>query len=130
MSTEVATTQPVDPLKSVASAMATAAEAVRDGASDATSRVQKLGPATTQFVSRVTYSGFYFLSYGIVFPTLLVTNYVPGMHPVANGLTDGAVAASDYVKEMRAKRATKSDSSADADAEEVAEQGADAMDNA
>jgi len=92
-----------DPLKSVASAMATAAEAVRDGAGDALAKVKQAVPATTQAVSRFVYSSFYYVSYGVVFPTMLVTNFVPGLGPVAAGLEDGAKAASDVLHEMKEK---------------------------
>ena len=63
-----------DPLKSVATAMAKAAEAVRDGASDAAAKVQTALPATGKFISRFVYSSCYFASYGVVFPTLFVAN--------------------------------------------------------
>jgi len=99
--------QPVDPLKSVAAAMANAADAVRDGASDAAARVQKAIPAANEFVGRCVYSSCYFLSYGVVFPTMFVANFVPGMSSVAAGLTDGAAAANDYVHELRSKTCAK-----------------------
>lgn len=109
MTTEHA--QPVepgqDPLKCVAAAMATAAEAVRDGASDAAARVQKALPATGEFVSRFVYSSCYFVSYGVVFPAMFVANVVPGGGPIASGLLDGANAANDYVREMRAQSAER-----------------------
>lgn len=99
--------QPVDstndPLKSVAAAMATAAEAVRDGASDAAARVQQVMPATSQFVSRFVYSSCYFVSYGVVFPTMFVASYVPGGAPIASGLLDGANAANDLIADMKEK---------------------------
>jgi hypothetical protein len=96
-----------DPLKSVAAAMATAAEAVRDGASDAAARVQQVLPATGQFVSRFVYSTCYFASYGVVFPTMLAANYIPGGTPLASGLLDGANAANDLVHEMKEKAAAR-----------------------
>jgi hypothetical protein len=94
-----------DPLKSVATAMATAAEAMRDGAGDAVARVKQVVPATTQAVSKFVYSGFYYAAYGVVFPTMFVTNFVPGMGPIAAGLEDGARAASDVLHGMKEKRA-------------------------
>ena len=58
MTTEAvnATNPTSDPLKSVATAMANAAEAVRDGASDAAAKVQSAIPVTGEFVSRFIYS--------------------------------------------------------------------------
>jgi len=92
-----------DPLKSVAAAMQTAAEAVRDGASDAAARVQSALPATGQFVSRFVYSSCYFVSYGVVFPTMFVASYIPGGGTVATGLLDGANAANDLIADMKEK---------------------------
>jgi hypothetical protein len=85
--------------------MATAAEAMRDGAGDAMAKVKQVVPATTQTISRFVYSSFYYVSYGVVFPTMLVTNFVPGLGPVAAGLEDGARAAQDVLQEMKEKRA-------------------------
>jgi hypothetical protein len=106
-----ANVQPVqtanDPLKSMATAMATAAEAVRDGASDALAKAKQAVPVTGEYVSRFVYSSFYYVSYGVVFPTLLVTNYLPGCGPIANGLVDGANAANDVIIEMKEKAAAR-----------------------
>src|SRR6516162_5750743 len=125
MTTEAADTvnSSNDPLKSVAAAMANAAEAVRDGASDAASKVQSAIPATGRFISRFVYSTCYFASYGVVFPTLFVANVVPGMGSVANGLIDGANAASDVVHEMKAKRAAKKADAHDPEKATVADEG-------
>jgi hypothetical protein len=117
----------VDPLKSVATAMANAAEAVRDGASDAATKVQSALPATGKFISRFVYSTCYFASYGVVFPTLFVANVIPGMSSVANGISDGATAASDVIEDMKAKRASKKTACvADAECREVADEGVEA----
>jgi hypothetical protein len=112
-----------DPLKSVATAMANAAEVFRDGACDAASKVQGAIPATGKFVSRFVYSTCYFASYGVVFPTLFVTNVVPGLAPIATGLADGAMAACDVVGEMKASRAAKKASRNDPEVAEVTEEG-------
>jgi hypothetical protein len=96
-----------DSLKSVATAMATAAEAVRDGASDALAKAKQAMPASGAFVSKFVYSSCYYLSYGVVFPSLLVTNFLPGCGPMANGLVDGAAAAKDVLVEMKDKAAAR-----------------------
>src|SRR5579859_4788193 len=96
-----------DPLKSVATAMASAAEAVRDGAGGALARAKQALPATGEYISSFVYSSFYYLSYGVVFPTLLVTNFIPGLGCVADGLTDGAAAANDVIVEMKEKAAVR-----------------------
>lgn len=95
------------PLRSVSTAMATAAEAVRDGASDALAKARQAVPATREFVTKSVYSSFYYLSFGVVFPTLLVTNFIPGCGPIANGLADGATAANAVVREMKESAAAR-----------------------
>jgi hypothetical protein len=116
-----------DPLKSVAAAMANAAEAVRDGASDAAAKVQSAIPATSRFISRFVYSTFYFTSYGVVFPTLFVANVVPGLGPVADGLIDGANAASDVVNEMKVKRCARKAAAHDPEKATVTDEGVEAL---
>ena len=96
-----------DALKSVATAMATAAESIRDGAGDALARAKQAVPATGEAVSRFVYSSCYYLSYGIVFPTMLVANFIPGCGPVAAGLADGAAAANDVIVEMKQRAADR-----------------------
>jgi hypothetical protein len=123
MTTE--TTNSADPLKSVATAMANAAEAVRDGATDAAAKVQGALPATGKFISRFVYSTFYFASYGVVFPTMFVAHVVPGLGPIADGLTDGANAANDVIQEMKTKRAAKKAEAAEA--ADVTDEGIEAM---
>lgn len=91
-------------LKSVADAMASAAEAMRDGANDAAGKVQQMIPAANKFASRFVYSSCYFLSYGVVFPTLFAAHYVPGGGPIGTGFIDGANAANDAIKELKLKR--------------------------
>jgi len=109
---------PVEPpLRSVATAMATAAEAVRDGASDAVAKAKEVSSATGEYVSRFVYSTSYYLAYGVVFPTLLVTNFLPGCGSIADGLVDGAAAASDVIAERKeraaARKAAKTEVQAD-----------------
>jgi hypothetical protein len=109
MSTDAAlpVEQATNPIKTAATAMASAAEAVRDRASDAAAKAKQALPATGQFISRLVYSSCYFVSYGVVFPTLFLANVVPGGGPIAAGLSDGANAAKDFVKEMRKPKVTE-----------------------
>ncbi len=64
-------------------------------------------PVAGEYVSHFVYSSFYYLSYGVVFPTLLVTYFIPGCSPIANGLVDGATAANDVILEMKEKAAAR-----------------------
>ena len=109
MSTDAAlpVEQTTNPIKTAATAMASAAEAVRDRASDAAAKAKQALPATGQFVSRFVYSSCYFISYGVVFPTLYLAHVIPGGGPIATGLCDGADAASHFVKEMRKPKVTE-----------------------
>ena len=84
-----------DPLKRAADAMALAVQAAKDGASDAQIRVSEAMPAIGQFFSRFTYTTFYAISYGVVFPTMLVVRAIPKENCVVHGLTDGGAAAWD-----------------------------------
>lgn len=86
------------PLDAVANAMQTAAGALRDGAGDASAKVQEVIPKVSNFVSRGAYNGSYYASYGIVFPTLFLCHIIPGGKSVASGIVDGAAAAADYVR--------------------------------
>jgi uncharacterized protein (DUF1800 family) len=93
--TVTSATHASDPLKTAADAMSLAVRAARDGAADAQARVSEMMPAITGFVSRLTYTTSYALSYGIVFPTLLLAQAVPKNNALVHGLADGAHAARD-----------------------------------
>jgi hypothetical protein len=82
-----------DPLKSAADAMAMAVQAARDGASDAQAKVSEMMPAIGGFLSRLTYTTCYAVSYGVVFPSLLVARAVPKDNIIVQGLVEGARAA-------------------------------------
>lgn len=89
------------PLDAVANAMQTAAGALRDGAHDASTKVQEVLPRVSNFVSRGAYNGSYYASYGVVFPTLFLCHVIPGGKSVASGILDGAAAASDYIRGLK-----------------------------
>ncbi len=90
------TPQP-DPLRSAADAMALALQAAKDGAADAQQRVNEALPAISGFVSRLTYTTCYAVSYGVVFPSLLIARAVPKENAIIHGIVDGARAARDAV---------------------------------
>jgi len=87
-----------DPLRSAADAMASALQAAKDGAADAQDKVNEMIPAIGGFLSRLTYTTCYAVSYGVVFPTLLVARAVPKDNAIVNGLVDGARAARDALE--------------------------------
>ncbi len=86
-----------DPLRATADAMSLALQAAKDGAADARQRVDEMLPAIGGFVSRLTYTTCYAVSYGVVFPSLLVARAVPKDNPIIHGLADGARAARDAI---------------------------------
>ena len=102
---EVPVVEPVsEAFRYTADAIRSAADAVGDGLGTAVAIVQSAIPKTRNFISRAVYSTFYYGSYGVVFPTLFVAGVIPGMGPIKNGLIDGAVAATDKIRDRREKR--------------------------
>ena len=90
-------TPSADPMHAAADAMATALQAARDGAADARERVDQLIPAVGGFLNRLTYTTCYAVSYGVVFPSLMVARAVPKDNAIVHGLVNGARAARDAV---------------------------------
>jgi len=97
-----------DPLAGVAQAMANAVEAAKAGMSDAADSARGAVPRVNLFLSRMAYTTSYAVSYGIVFPTVFIGQYVPKNNALVHGLTDGAIAAKEAVASMNAKSLTKS----------------------
>jgi hypothetical protein len=93
-----------DPLKSVADALETAVQAAKDGAQDAKASVENALPAVSRFLSRFVYATCYTVSYGAVFPTVLIAKSIPTDNAVVNGLVDGARAASDMVDQLKSRQ--------------------------
>jgi hypothetical protein len=94
-----------DPFHAVAAAMASAAQAVREGATDARESVAHAMPGAGRFVSRSIYTSCYFLSYGVVFPTVLIGQFLPGSGPLSYGIADGANAAREAAGQVRKQSA-------------------------
>ena len=92
-----------DPLHSVANALDAAAQAATGGMEDVRTTMSGALPALTGSLSGLTYKTCYAISYGIVFPTILVIRAIPKENTVVHGLIDGAHAATDLVNGMRAK---------------------------
>lgn len=97
-----------DPLAGVAQAMANAVEAARAGVSDAADSARGAVPRVNLFLSRMAYTTSYAVSYGIVFPTVFIGQYVPKNNALVHGLSDGAAAAREAVAAMNTKSLTKS----------------------
>jgi hypothetical protein len=105
MSDETVNTVSHDPLKSVADALDAAVQAAKQGVGDAQATASGALPAVAGFLSGLTYKSCYAVSYGVVFPTVLLARAIPKENAFVHGLIDGARAAIDLVDEMRSKSA-------------------------
>jgi hypothetical protein len=92
-----------DPLHLIANALDAAVQAAEGGLEDVRATASGALPALTRSLSGLTYKTCYAITYGIVFPTILVVRAIPKENAVVHGLIDGARAATDVVNEMRAK---------------------------
>ncbi len=89
-----------------AGAIGTAMQAARDGAADARATVDRAIPAIAEFTSRLVYTTSYAISYGVVFPALMVARAIPRDKALVHGLVDGARAATEMVDDWRGSRET------------------------
>jgi len=101
MSNAGAQTTPSDPLKTLADALETAAQAAKEGIAGTSVTMNKALPAASRFVSRFVYTTCYTFSYGIVFPAALLAKSVPANNAVVHGFVDGAQAAVDMVDQLQ-----------------------------
>jgi hypothetical protein len=93
-----------DPLKTVADALDTAVRAAKDGAADAKATAGKMLPVAGRFLTRFVYASSYTLSYGVVFPAVLLAKSIPPNNAIVHGFVDGAHAANDMVIQMKNRR--------------------------
>ncbi len=103
MSNEAVITVSNDPLKSVADALDAAFQGAKGGVEDLRVTASGSLPALSSFLCGLTYKTCYAISYGMVFPTVLVARAIPKENAAVHGLIDGARAAIDMVNDMRAK---------------------------
>jgi hypothetical protein len=92
-----------DPLKTVADALEAAVQAAKDGATNAREAASEFLPESGSVLSKIAYNTCYAISYGLVFPSVLIAQTVPHNNAFVNGLIDGAHAAKDMVAEMKNK---------------------------
>ena len=84
-------------------AMHSVAEAVRDASRAATEHASVVKNAIAETglvrsISRISYTGAYALSFGIVYTAVFVTQWLPQDNPVMDGFSDGAQAAIDSLR--------------------------------
>jgi hypothetical protein len=103
-----------DALKSVADAMEAAVNAAKETATDARSTAAEALPAVGKLLSNLVYKACYGISYGVVFPSVLIAKSIPQNNPAVHGFIDGGRAAIDMVDEMKMKGKVSVESSAPA----------------
>jgi hypothetical protein len=92
-----------DPLKTVADALEAAVQAAKDGATNAREAAAEYLPESGSLLSKVAYNTCYAISYGLVFPSVLLAQSIPHNNALVHGLIDGAQAARDMAAEMKSK---------------------------
>jgi hypothetical protein len=107
MSSESAAPAESDPLKAVADAMDAAVAAAKEGAVKAGETATGLAPAAGQAISTAVYRTSYAISYGLVFPAMLIARTIPTNNALVHGLVDGAKAAIDTIKDMKSEPAAE-----------------------
>jgi hypothetical protein len=90
-----------DPLRNVADALDMAVKAAKDGVVDAKVAAGKAVPAAGRFLSRFVYTTSYTLSYGVVFPAVMIARSMPSDNAIMHGFVDGARAASDMIEQLK-----------------------------
>jgi hypothetical protein len=103
MQTESVDSTGADPLKAVADALDTAVKATKDGVEKARETATNAMPAAGEFLTQAAYKTCYGISFGVVFPTMLLVRAIPKDNAAVHGLVDGAHAAIDLVKEMKSR---------------------------
>ncbi len=78
-----------------------AKQAARDGAADAKEAADRVLSKAGLFLCRFVYTTCYTVSYGVVFPSTLISRSIPRDNIAVQGLMDGAAAAVRKVEEMR-----------------------------
>jgi len=96
-----ATTSPnEDPLQSIADALQTAGDSIKEGAVHAQAKATQVFPQVSRFASRFMYTTCYTISYGVVFPSALLAMSIPQDNAFVHGLIDGAHAARQKVDDL------------------------------
>jgi hypothetical protein len=83
------------------SPLGTALKAAQEGANDAVEAARQFLPAAGRLLSRAGYNSGFAISYGVVFPAVLIARVFPSENPVAYGLADGARAGLDQARSSR-----------------------------
>ena len=92
-----------DPMKTIADALESAVQAAKDGASNAREAAEGFLPESGSVLSKIAYNTCYAISYGLVFPSVLLAQSIPHDNAFVHGLIDGAHAAKDMAADMKNK---------------------------
>lgn len=90
-----------EPVHETGSAIEIVTKAAKDGAADAKVAAAKLWTNTSLFFCRFVYTTSYTISYGVVFPSVLIARSIPKNNSFVRGLVEGAEAASTKVDRIR-----------------------------
>jgi len=75
-------------------------QAARQGAADASEAAARTLDAAGRFLNRFVYTTCYTVSYGVVFPSVLLARAIPRQNAAVRGLVDGSRAAKRKVAEF------------------------------
>ncbi len=89
-----------DAIPSPSGTLDLAVRAAQRGAADASEAAARTWTAAGRFISRCVYTTCYTVSYGVVFPAVLLARSIPVNNAAVRGLIDGADAARQKVDEM------------------------------
>lgn len=89
-----------DSIASPTGTLEIAAQAAQRGAADAREAAARTWTATGRFVNRFVYTTCYTLSYGVVFPSVLLARSIPVDNAAVRGLIEGAQAARQRAEEL------------------------------
>ena len=67
-------------------------------------RRPRCSPEAGSLLSRIAYKTCYAISYGLVFPSVLIAQSIPPNNAFVHGLIDGAQAARDMAADLRTKK--------------------------
>jgi hypothetical protein len=81
------------PVKSSARAVGFVTKAARDGAGDARLAASRTWDAAGEIAAKCVYSACFTVSYGVVFPVMLLARMVPQNNEAVRAMIDGAHAA-------------------------------------
>jgi hypothetical protein len=89
-----------EPVKTSARALDLLTKGARDGAGDARAAATRTWDATSQIASRFVYSTCFTVSYGVVFPVVLLARVIPRNNEAVRAMIDGAHAAIRKVDQL------------------------------